>query len=97
MRFKNISMNVWLIYACELQTFLVIKDDANTVKPRVDTRLPKPLLEILPIYGNYFREKTVLYHAVIGFSDCFIATPEFQICSAKSINMVKVFKYLAKS
>ena len=57
MRFKNISMNVWLICACELQTFLVIKDDANTVKPRVDTRLPKPLLEILPIYGNYFREK----------------------------------------
>ena len=59
MRFKNISMNVWLISTCELQTYLIIKQDANTAKSRVHTRLPKPLLEILPIYGNYFREKTI--------------------------------------
>ena len=58
MEFKNISRNVWLISACELQTFLIIKEDANTVKRRVHTRFPKPLLEILPIYGKYFREKT---------------------------------------
>ena len=32
-----------------------------------------------------------------GFSDYFIATPEFQIFSAKSIKIVKVFKYLVKS
>ena len=50
-------MNVWLISTFELQTYLIIKEDANTVKPRVHTRLPKPLLEILAIYGNYIREK----------------------------------------
>ena len=58
MKYKNISMNVWLIYDCELKNLLTIKEDANTDKPCVDTRLPKPLLEILPIIGNYFREKT---------------------------------------
>ena len=52
MRFKNISMNVLLIFACELQTNLIIKEDANAVKLRVYTRLPKPLLETLPIYGK---------------------------------------------
>ena len=57
MRFKNISMNVWLISTCELQTYLIIKEDANTAKPRVHTRLPEPLLETFLIYGNYFREK----------------------------------------
>ena len=37
-------------------------------------------------------------HALnIEFSDYFIATQEFQIFSAKSIMMVKVFKYLTKS
>ena len=59
MGFKNISMNVWLISACDLQTFLIIKDDTNTAKPHVHTSFSKPLLEILPIYGNYFREKTI--------------------------------------
>ena len=58
MRFKNISMNVWLISTCKLQTYLIIEECANTVKLRVHARLPKPLLEILIIYGNYFREKT---------------------------------------
>ena len=51
-------MNVWLISTCELQTHLIIKEDANTAEPGVHTRLPKPLLEILLIYGNYFWEKT---------------------------------------
>ena len=91
MKYKNISMNVWLIYDCELKNLLTIKEDANTDKPCVDTRLPKPLLEILPIYGNYFRKKlceSVLYQ---GFSDCFIATPDFQVFSRKSIKMVKAF------
>ena len=59
MGFQNISMNVWLISTCELQTYRVIKEDANTVKPRVHATLPKPLLRILPIYGNYFRNKKI--------------------------------------
>ena len=75
MRFKNISMNVWLISTCELQTYLIIKEDANTAKPRVHTRLPQPLLEIFLIYGNYFREKKLsermLYHALNRFSDTY--------------------------
>ena len=87
MRFKNISMNVWLIFACELQTNLIIKEDANAVKLSVYTRLPKPLLETLPIYGNYFRQKN--FQALNWFSDYFIATPEFQTFSAKPIKMVK--------
>ena len=51
-------MNVSLISTCELQTYVIIKEDANTVKPRAHPRLPKSLLEILPIYGNFFMEKT---------------------------------------
>ena len=89
MRFKNISMNVVLISTCELQTYLNIKEHVNAVKRRVHTRLPKPLLEILLGYGNYFREKLserMLYHALlIGFSDYFIAAPEFHKFSAKLI------------
>ena len=46
------------------------------------------------------RSKRMMYHSlsrVFRFSDCFIATPEFQIFSPKSIMMVKVVTYLAKS
>ena len=48
------------------------------------------------ISGKKLSER-MLYNALNRFSDCFIATPEFQIFSAKSIKIVKVFKYLAKS
>ena len=50
-------MNVRLISTCKLQSYLIIKEDANTVKPCAHPRLPKSLLEILPIYGNFCREK----------------------------------------
>ena len=43
---------------CELQTDLIFKEDASTVKPHAHHRLPKPPLKILPIYGNFFTEKT---------------------------------------
>ena len=43
---------------------------------------------------NFFHGKNVPKECcimpLIGFSDCFIATPEFKIFSAKSIMMVKV-------
>ena len=85
-------MNLWLISTCELQTDFILKEDASSTKPRPHPRLPKTLLKFLPIYGNLFREKYFL-----GFSDCFIATPEFQIFSAKSIMMIKVVMCLTKS
>ena len=44
MRFNNISMNVWLSSTCELQTDIILKEDASTAKPRA-----KPLLKILPM------------------------------------------------
>ena len=101
MRFMNISMNVWLISTCELQTYLIIKEDANTVKPHVHPRLPKSFLEVLPVYGNFFREKNFPKECcimlLIGFSDFFIATPQFQIFSAKLIMMIKVVRNSAKS
>ena len=56
-----------LISTSALQTFLTIKEDAHTVKPRVHTRLLKSLLEILPIYGNYFKEKTFRKNVVSCF------------------------------
>ena len=50
-------MNVRLSSTSELQTDLILKEDASTVKPRAHPRLPKPLLKILPIYGNFSRKK----------------------------------------
>ena len=46
--------------------------------------------------GKTFPKKCCIM-LYIGFSDCFIATPEFQIFSAKSVMIVKVVRYLAKS
>ena len=51
-------MNVRLSSTYELQTDLILKEDAGTAKPHAHHRLPKPLLKILPIYGNIFTEKT---------------------------------------
>ena len=59
-------MIVWLISICELQTYLIIKENASAAKLRTHARLPKPVLEILPIYGTFLREKLskrMLYHA----------------------------------
>ena len=51
-------MNVRLSSTCELQTELILKEDASTAKSRAHTRLPKPLLKVLPIYENFLTEKT---------------------------------------
>ena len=73
----------------------------STAKPRANPRLTKPVLDILLIYEKFSGEKRfekMSSHALnIEFSDYFIAKQEFQIFSAKSIMMVKVFKYLTKS
>ena len=58
MKFKNVSINVWLISTYELQTDLILKEDMSTAKLRAQVRLLKPLLKILPIYWNFFRERT---------------------------------------
>ena len=73
--------------------YLIVKKDESTVKPSAHLRPTKSLLEILPTYGNFFREIMIL----IGFSDCFVATPEFEIFSENSIMMDKVVRNLAKS
>ena len=53
-----VSTNVWLNYTCELQTDLILKEDASTAKSWTHPRLSKPLSKIIPIYGNFFAEKT---------------------------------------
>ena len=53
-----VSTNVWLNYTCELQTDLILKEDASTAKSWTHPRLSKPLSKIIPIYGNFFTEKT---------------------------------------
>ena len=51
-------MSLWLSSTCELQTDLTLKEDASTGEPCAHSRLPKSLLKILPISGNFFTEKT---------------------------------------
>ena len=94
-------MKVSLISTCELQIDLFIKEDASTAKPRAHPNSPSYFFENSTHLWKLFQGKTfpkkcciMLY---IGFSDCFIATPEFQIFSAKSVMIVKVVRYLAKS
>ena len=51
-------MNVWLSSTYELQNDLILKEDVSTAKLHAQPRLPKPLLKILPIYGNFSTENT---------------------------------------
>ena len=53
-----VSMNVCLNSTCVLPTDLILKEDASTAKSCAHPRIPKPLSKILPIYGNFFMEKT---------------------------------------
>ena len=53
-----VSMNVCLNSTCVLPTDLILKVDASTAKSCAHPRIPKPLSKILPIYGNFFMEKT---------------------------------------
>ena len=71
-------MIVWLISICELQTYLIIKENASAAKLRTHARLPKPVLEILPIYGTFLREKTFQKNVVSCFSGCFIEHLSFK-------------------
>ena len=67
MGFNDISMNMWLNSTCELQTDLILKDDASTAKSLTHPRLPNPLLKILPIDRNFSWKKLsekMLCHAL---------------------------------
>ena len=101
MRFNNISINVSIISTCELKTYATIKEDANTVKPRAHPRFTMSLLEIFTHLWKLFQGKNFLKECfvmlLVQFSDCFIATSEFQIFSAKKVMMVKLFRNVAKS
>ena len=58
---------LWLNSTCELQTDLILKEAASRAKSCDHPRPPKPLLKILPIYGNFFTEKIserMLYYAL---------------------------------
>ena len=48
---------MWLSSTCELQTDLILKEDASSVEAHTHPRLLKSLLKILLIYGNFFTEK----------------------------------------
>ena len=52
-----------LISTSELQTFLTIKDDANTVKPRVHTRLLKKFYPFIETISGKKLSERMLYHA----------------------------------
>ena len=43
MKFKDISMNKWLISTCEWQTEFIHKKEASTAKSRAPPRFSKPL------------------------------------------------------
>ena len=43
MKFKDISINMWLISTCEQQTDFIHKKEASTAKSRAPPRFPKPL------------------------------------------------------
>ena len=54
-----------------------------------------PFMETFSGKKNFLKECCIML--LIGFSDCFIATPQFQIFSAKLIMMIKVVRNSAKS
>ena len=57
-------MNVWLNSTCELQNDLILKEDPSTAKSPSHPTLPKLLLKISFIYGNFFKEKSFRKNAV---------------------------------
>ena len=101
MRFKNISLIVWLISSCELQTFLIIKEDTKYSQTRRSYHTPQPSFGNFTHLWKLIQEKNFRKECcimlLIGFLDWFIGSREFQTFSAKSVKIVKVFKYLAKS
>ena len=72
MRFKIISMNMWLISTCELQTYLIIKEDANTVKPRVHTQV---------LFGNFTHLWKLFQRKNFPKECCIMLLIGFQIAS----------------
>ena len=64
MRFKNISMNVWLIFAWELQTNLIIKEDANAVNSFIPDS-PSLFWKLYPFMETISGKKT--FKLLIGF------------------------------
>ena len=67
MWFKDIFMNKWAISTRELKTDRIFKEDDNICanQPHCHPRLFKPILKILLIYGNIFRETTFLNNIML--------------------------------
>ena len=70
MRFKDISIKVWLISTRKLQTDLFIKEDEFTLKPRAHPRLlklflrKKKFMEFMETFSGKNLSEEMLYHAL---------------------------------
>ena len=54
-------------FTCELETDLILKEDASTAKPRAHPRLPKPLQNSTHLWKLFHGKNVsskILYHAL---------------------------------
>ena len=91
---------MWLISTCELQTYHIIRKWEYRQTPHSSQTSQVSFGNFTHLWKlfqgkNFPKECCIML--LIGFSDYFIATPQFQIFSAKLIMMIKVVRNSAKS